>query len=305
MKVQKYRMYHDKSGSQSNDRDHLAPPPTLEEYENVVDEKQAIQIEKKVIKILQGPSPLDNSNDDHQSSAFMFSWRFILALDVGYSTKSNQSVAVGILYDISRKTIKAQKILSLQTSSFEYIPGLLAFREVPLLAKVAKILLTDAGYTRSSIEPIKDIILMCDGNGTLHPRLCGLACHLGLLFNLPAFGIGKTYLIGAPKEPFSVLQNDQDEKKEADKVDFHPLKANLPMQRGSRIPLYVQGQLAGYMLRTQDNVNPLFVSSGIGISQFDAAEMTLTLCTKFRQPEPIRMVDHLGRMEIRRLEQNR
>ncbi|PWN33705.1 endonuclease V [Meira miltonrushii] len=268
--------------------------PLLEEYENVKDEREAMRLESRVKEALQDAPPLECSP----------STRFILALDIGYSTNSNLSVAAGIVYDTIENEIVAQKALSQPTSSFEYIPGLLAFREVPLLAKVVGDLLANERYTNlaNHYDLANDIVLMCDGNGTLHPRLCGLACHLGLLFGLPAFGVGKTYLIGAPIDS-NMQDEDRTRTEDPDKVDFHPLKSTLPSPRGSTIPLYVQGQLAGHMVRTQDNINPLFVSSGVGISQIDAVKMTLALCTEYRQPEPIRIVDHLGRMEIKRLEE--
>lgn len=283
--------------------------PSIEEYENVKLESDAMRLEIRVKEALQNSPPAKRSP----------SIRFVLALDIGYSTNSNLSVAAGIVYDTKANETVVQKVLSQPISSFEYIPGLLAFREVPLLAKVAGDLLADERYTNrsSKLDLGNDIVLMCDGNGTLHPRLCGLACHLGLLFGLPAFGVGKTYLIGAPRNSHSSTQDEvthsitesereqnRNRKDDPDKVDFHPLKNSLPSPRGSMMPLYVQGQLAGHMVRTQDNVNPLFVSSGIGISQIDAVKMTLALCTEYRQPEPIRIVDHLGRMEIRRLEQD-
>jgi deoxyribonuclease V len=296
-----------------DDRNHVigVGQPSLEEYENVKDENDAMQLESRVKDaILSQHSRFNEKNNNS------FSLRFVLALDIGYSTNSNLNVAAGIIYDTIFNEIVVQKVLSQSISSFEYVPGLLAFREVPLLAKVAKCLLSDESYTNLAAENLhqttaNDIVLMCDGNGTLHPRLCGLACHLGILFGLPAFGVGKTYLIGAPKDfhnssdEFAYSFTDQSHIKDPDKVDFHPLKSTLPSLRGSMIPLYVQNQLAGHMLRTQDNVNPLFVSSGIGISQIDAVKMTLALCTEYRQPEPIRIVDHLGRMEIRRLEKDK
>lgn len=274
--------------------------PSLEEYENVKDERDALQLESRVIVALRDYPPFNNCKSELPSC-----FRFVLALDIGYSTNSNLSVAAGIIYDTSTNEVIVQNVLSQSTSSFEYVPGLLAFREVPLLAKVVKSLLADENYESMARQhkSANDIVLMCDGNGTLHPRLCGLACHLGLLFRLPAFGVGKTYLIGSPKKASHLMEDDQSIES-CDKVDFHSLKRTLPYPRSSMIPLYVQEQLAGHLVRTQDKVNPLFVSSGMGISQIDAVKMTLTLCTNYRQPEPIRIVDHLGRMEIRKLEQD-
>ncbi|MCO5613982.1 hypothetical protein L7F22_068262 [Adiantum nelumboides] len=265
-----------------DDRSHVigVGQPSLEEYENVKDENDAMQLESRVKDAMLGKHSPFNEKNNNSSSL-----RFVLALDIGYSTNSNLNVAAGIIYDTISNEIVVQKVLSQSIPSFEYKPGLLAFREVPLLAKVAKDLLSDESYTNLATANLhqttaNDIVLMCDGNGTLHPRLCGLACHLGILFGLPAFGVGKTYLIGAPKDfhnssdEFAYSLTSQSHIKDPDKVDFHPLKSILPSLRGS-------------------------------ISQIDAVKMTLALCTEYRQPEPIRIVDHLGRMEIRRLEKDK
>ncbi|CAN0452095.1 unnamed protein product, partial [Discosporangium mesarthrocarpum] len=41
------------------------------------------------------------------------------------------------------------------------------------------------------LEP--DVTLV-DGNGLLHPRGAGLACHLGVVTGLRVVGVGKTFL---------------------------------------------------------------------------------------------------------------
>jgi deoxyribonuclease V len=145
-------------------------------------------------------------------------------------------------------------------ATFPYLPGLLGFREVPVLRKVLE-------HLRSAPD-----LLVCDGQGLAHPRRCGLACHLGVVTSLPAIGCAKTRFIGEHDEPGS--------------------------QRGDRTPLIDAGDLVGYVLRTQDRVKPVYVSPGHGIGFDQSCDIVLDLCSKFRLPDPIRHADHLSRQAL-------
>ena len=115
--------------------------------------------------------------------------------------------------------------------SFPYIPGLLSFREVPLLSEAFRKL-------RGPVD-----LLLVDGQGYAHPRRFGLACHLGLLLDVPAIGCAKSRLLGEHADPARAA--------------------------GSRGDLVDKGELIGSVLRTRDGVKPLFVSSGhcVGLAE--------------------------------------
>lgn len=133
---------------------------------------------------------------------------------------------------------------------FPYIPGLLSFRELPLLEKAWKRLRR------------KPQVLVCDGQGRAHPRRFGLASHAGLVLGIPTIGCGKSRLIGEHQAPESC--------------------------RGAQAGLYDGRERIGSVVRTRDGVKPLYVSIGHRVSLLQAVRLVLNLCRGYRQPEVIR-----------------
>jgi len=138
---------------------------------------------------------------------------------------------------------------------FPYVPGLLSFREGPALL---------AAFERLRQAP--DLIF-CDGQGYAHPRRFGIACHLGVLLDLPAIGVAKSLLVGEYSEPRT--------------------------SAGSSAPLLdpESGEVLGAVLRTRQGVQPVFVSQGHRISLERAVELTLAVSDGYRLPRPIRDAD--------------
>ena len=102
-----------------------------------------------------------------------------------------------------------------------------------------------------------------DGQGLAHPRRFGIACHLGLLLDLPTIGCAKSRLVGE----HGSLDNDV----------------------GSRSELRDGSEVLGLVLRTRAGVTPVYVSVGHRIGLSEAAEWTLRLCRGYRLPEPARL----------------
>ncbi len=138
--------------------------------------------------------------------------------------------------------------------SFPYVPGLLAFREGPVLLEA---------FARLRTEP--DLLLF-DAHGYSHPRRFGLACHLSVVLDKPGIGVAKSLLIGRHKQP-------------RDKV-------------GAWVPLVDAGETIGAVLRTRAGVRPIFISIGHRIDLDSAIELTLACCDGFRIPKPTREADH-------------
>lgn len=144
---------------------------------------------------------------------------------------------------------------------FPYIPNFLAFREMPLILRA---------YKKLSKKP--DLILV-DGQGIAHPRRCGIATHLGVVLNKPTIGCAKTHLFGDFKMPG---------KK---KGDWELIRCD--------------GEKIGVVLRTKENIRPVFVSPGNKVDFSDCIKYILTTA-RYRIPEPIRYA-HMLANEIMRV----
>ena len=137
--------------------------------------------------------------------------------------------------------------------TFPYVPGLLSFREVPVLREAF----------RDIAGPID--LLLVDGQGLAHPRRFGLACHLGLLLDVPAIGCAKSRLVGEHAMPEEAA--------------------------GCRTDLVDKGELIGAVVRTRSAVKPLFVSVGHRIGLEQAVAWVLRCGRGYRLPEPTRLAD--------------
>ncbi len=140
--------------------------------------------------------------------------------------------------------------------AFPYVPGLLSFREIPAILPVLE-----------KLGTIPDVFML-DAQGIAHPRRFGLACHVGVLLDVPTLGVGKTKLIGTYDEP--------------------------ALTKGSATDLRHKGDLIGRVVRTRDDIKPVFVSYGHRCTLNDAVSLTLRLATKYKLPEPTRLAHRLS-----------
>lgn len=147
---------------------------------------------------------------------------------------------------------------------FPYIPGLLSFRETPPLLEA---------WERVRIRP--DVV-MFDGQGLAHPRRFGIACHVGLLVELPTVGCAKTRLTGTFEPPDEAA--------------------------GSSSPLVDRGETVGAVVRTKNRVQPIYVSPGHLADVESSVDLALRCVSKYRVPEPTRLA-HLFVNALRRGEE--
>lgn len=181
--------------------------------------------------------------------------RSVAGIDVGFEGGGKVARAAVVVLSFPGLEVLEQ-ILARRTSSFPYIPGLLSFREIPAVL--------DA-FDRLRLSP--DLIL-CDGQGLAHPRRFGLACHLGVLTDLPTIGVAKTRLVGTYTEP--------------------------GLKRGAWAPLWDDGSAIGAVLRTRTHVKPLFVSIGHRVGLDTAIGYVLACSPRFRLPETTRRAHRLA-----------
>ena len=124
----------------------------------------------------------------------------------------------------------------------------------------------------AKLKNIPDLII-CDGQGYAHPRRFGLACHLGVIFDIATIGCGKTRLLGEHELPGE--------------------------NRGDSAPLMDQDEIIGSVLRTQTKIKPIYVSVGHKISLATACDWVLTFSPKYRLPETTRQADQVVRMALK------
>lgn len=189
-----------------------------------------------------------------------FAPKIVAGLDVAYEPGTDRVAAAVACVDLDSLEIVDRSVV-MDTAEFPYVPGLFAFRELPPLLKALARLRTAPD------------LLVCDGQGLAHPRRFGLACHAGVVTDLPSIGVGKQAL-GHYDPPGPA--------------------------RGDWAALVLDGdEVVGQALRTQDGVKPVFVSIGHRIDLALASDLVLRLSPKYRLPEPIRAADHLGRQALR------
>lgn len=180
-------------------------------------------------------------------------------VDVAYDVGSDVVVAAVVILDSA--TLEVIETCVIRTTvRFPYVPGLLSFRELPsVIDALGKVEATPG-------------VIVCDGHGYAHPERFGLASHLGVLCDIPTVGCAKTAFFGTYDEPGP--------------------------DRGSRTPIVADDATIGHALRTQDGVNPVFVSPGHDVDFDSACEIVLSLAVDHRLPETTRAADQLGRRAL-------
>ena len=181
--------------------------------------------------------------------------RYICGLDISFDKGSDRVFAAASIHSFPDLTIIEQQGIASKTE-FPYIPGLLAYREGPAIVDL--------------IEKVKfsiDLFLF-DGQGIAHPRGAGIASMMGLLLNKPSIGCAKTRLVGEYDEPGT--------------------------RKGASNPLTHNDTIIGRVLRTRDNVKPVFVSVGYKFDLVRSVDTVLKCCPKYRIPEPIRETHKLS-----------
>lgn len=197
----------------------------------------------------------DELHDRIECSDRLSPLRHVAGVDVGFEDGGRVTrAAVAVLAWPGLEVV--ERALARRVTAFPYVPGLLAFRELPAVVAALE-----------KLETGPDLVF-CDGQGIAHPRRFGIACHLGLLIDRPAIGVGKSRLVGTHGEP--------------------------GRERGAREPLIDRGEIVGSVLRTRTAVRPVYVSPGHRVSLETAVELVLQAAPRYRLPEPVREADRMA-----------
>lgn len=181
--------------------------------------------------------------------------QYVAGVDAGYTDDGETTRAAVAVLSFPDLKLQEQAIAHRPTT-FPYVPGFLSFREVPAVL---------AALEQLTIAPD---LLLCDGQGLAHPRRFGIACHLGLLVDLPAIGVAKSRLIGTHTE--------------------------LGEEKGAWVPLMQKEETIGAVLRSRSRTNPLYISIGHRISLETAIDYVMRCTPKYRLPETTRIADKLA-----------
>lgn len=204
--------------------------------------KEAVEIQKK---LRQQVNIIDNFLPPER----------VAGVDVGFIDNGKKTrAAVAVLSFPALEVLECQTVVT--ETVFPYVPGLLSFREVPAILTAL-----------SRLQVLPDMIL-CDGQGYAHPRRLGIACHLGIITDIPTIGVAKTRLIGS-----------------------HGV---VPEEKGGWVELIDKDEIIGAVLRTREKVKPLYISPGHRVSLETAIHYVMACVTKYKLPETTRWAHRLA-----------
>jgi deoxyribonuclease V len=183
----------------------------------------------------------------------------------GIDTSYRNNIACAAVVVLNLENLELVEFqMAVKPLDFPYIPGLLSFREGPAILAAMK-----------KLKSRPDVLIF-DGQGIAHQRRFGIACHIGLLEDLPSIGCAKTKLVGQYEAP--------------------------DVERGNFGYLKDDGQTIGAVVRTRTKVKPVFVSIGHRVNLEDSIKIVLQCSKGYRLPEPVRLADKLSRKALVRFQ---
>ncbi len=174
----------------------------------------------------------------------------VAGVDVGFEGENNSMGRAAVVVLKFPELVPLDYAVARLPVTFPYIPGLLAFREIPVVLQALENLRT---------QP--DVIIV-DGHGRAHPRRLGIASHLGVLLDCVTIGCAKSILCGVARDPENRI--------------------------GAWSPLMDRDETVGAAVRMRVNTTPVYVSIGHRISLGRAIEMVLRCGRGYRLPETTR-----------------
>ncbi|MFX0077138.1 MAG: endonuclease V [Candidatus Hermodarchaeota archaeon] len=194
---------------------------------------------------------------------------WIIGTDISYSTKNFKEwgVAVAVLWNLRSKKMESYSLAE-DFITFPYKPGFLGFRECCLMVKAIERL------------PKRPDVVMCDGHGIIHPKRFGEAVQLGVILDIPTFGVAKNPFIG-----FSEWETMS--RKKGNKT---PILVNAPHESN-----ITNQEVLGYAICLNEGMKPVFISVGHKIALTDALDVAIKTTLNHKQPEPLYLADRLSK----------
>jgi len=180
--------------------------------------------------------------------------RLIAGADAAYSNDMTYAAAVVMKFPEAEFVEVAR---SVRPTKFPYIPGLLSFREGPAIIESVR-----------TLSVIPDV-LMVNGHGYAHPRRAGLACHVGVVLDIPTVGIARNLLTGTAVSPGP--------------------------RKGDRAPIMDADEVVGMAVRTKERAKQVYVSAGHKVDLGQAVEIVMETVTTSLFPEPLHIADRISR----------
>lgn len=226
------------------------PPPAPRRWEMTVAEARAVQQSLRERLVMQAPAG--------------FAPRFVAGADVSMERFEHYGYAAIVVIDL-RTMETVDEATAAAELRFPYVPGYLSFRELPPL------------QTCWDALRVRPDLVVFDGHGYAHPRRFGLACHGGVLWDVPGIGCAKNPFIGT--------------------------HAPVGNERGATAEIVHEGETVGRVVRTRTGVKPLYVSAGHRMDLPTAVDTILRLTSKYRQPQTTRLA-HARVNELRRADRD-
>ncbi len=176
--------------------------------------------------------------------------RYVAGVDVGFVGNRHATARAAVVILRFADLVPVDYAVARMPVTFPYIPGLLSFREIPVILRA---------FEDITIEPD---VTIADGHGRAHPRRVGFASHLGLALDRPTIGCAKSLLVGKAEEP--------------------------PDRFGARTSLVDHGQVIGAVVRSRSHTKPIYVSVGHEVGLERAIGLVLACCKGYRLPETTR-----------------
>ncbi len=259
----------------------MHPEEVLKETLDIVlkgDTRRAKEFQIYLAKLvkLRDSAPIKNLIEEEKTS-------LIMGIDLSYPQGKALACAVTIKFNpVSKSYAILEEKSVLSDPGFPYIPGLLAFREIPAVAELMK-----------KVKNKPDIVIF-DGHGIAHPRKMGIATHFSLAFGLPSIGIAKKKLTGYYEKPMTSYEEFLTSSHTGEKgVKGSPGLFKTNTKNFYTELINKEKEQIGWVLKLKKNTKEIFVSPGSEVSLESSLKLALMLYDGYKLPAPTRLAHNL------------